>query len=123
MRTEMRPEAFECLLSHVYSIVEDVARACRTHSGGDEPTLEFTVHIVVNEPEWDVDDWTCDCWLSSACDDNAIEFSFYYRFADRKSWTNGEARDGYFRYLREGVRQWLMDELSMVFINEWGEPI
>ena len=123
MKMELRPEAFEVLLGHVYSVVEDVARACLTHSGGDEPTVEFTVHIVVNEPVWDVDDWACDCWLSSECDDEAKEFNFYCHFQDRKSWLNGPSRDGYFRYLREEVRQWLMQELSVVFINEWGEQI
>lgn len=121
-KRELRPEAFECLLNTTYSIVEDVARACLTHSGGDEPTVEFTIYLVVQEPIWDVDDWACDCWLSSECDDEAIEFNFYCHFTDRKSWS-GKARDGYFRYLREEVRGWLRDELNVIFVNEWGEAI
>ena len=122
-RMALRPEAFECLLNHVYSIVEDVARACLTHSGGAEPTVEFAVHIVINEPWWDWDDWSCDCWLSSECDDMAREFDFYCHFNDRKAWLSQASRDGYFRYLREQARQWLMHELDIVFINEWGEAI
>lgn len=121
MKTEMRPEAFECLLNHVYSIVEAVARACLTHSGGDEPTVEFTVHIVINEPWWDWDDWTCNCWLSSEGDNEAREFNFYCHFNHRNQLINKDGRDGYFRYLREQVRWWLKDELTVVFINEWGE--
>lgn len=122
-KMELRQESFECLLSHVYSIVEDVARPCLTHSGGNEPTVEFTIYMVVQGPIWDVDDWAFDCWLSSECDDEALEFNFYCHFTDRKSWMNSQSRDGYFRYLREQVRQWLMDELNIVFVNEWGEEI
>lgn len=122
-KMELRQEAFEALLGYVYSIVEDVARPCLTHSGGDEPTVEFTIHLVVQEPIWDVDDWTCDCWLSSACDDDAREFNFYCHFTDHKSCMSQAGRDGYFRHLREEVRQWLKDELNVIFINEWGETI
>jgi len=120
---ELRPAAFEALLGYVYSIVEDVARPCLTHSGGDEPTVDFTIYMVVQEPIWDVDDWACDCWLSSEYDDEALEFTFYCRFKDRQSWLNGPSRDGYFRYLREEIRPWLMDELKIILVNEWGEAI
>ena len=111
--------AFEPLYQSVLRMVEDVAQVHLDYAG-PHPEVDINLSIAM-EAEWDEDDWSAECWLSSTEDKEANPFGFYYIFADRLEYISTGGKTAFWNALRLDVKSWLNGHVDIV--DQYGDPV